>query len=101
MEVEARLTGNEETLQLLGVDVFALAQVTPALLAQPAVVSETAEGANCFVTLADDRLFLSAAAQAALGVKTGDRLRQQAGTQPLSLSVAGDLPVPPRTAASR
>ena len=34
LEIEAKLVGREQTLQVLGVDVFALARVTPALLPQ-------------------------------------------------------------------
>jgi len=89
LEVEAKLVGREETLQLLGVDVFALAQVTPALLPRAA---EKLEAADRFASLADDALFLSAAAQTALGVKPGDTLRLQAGTAAVNLRVAGDLP---------
>ena len=36
VEVDVRVAGSEQTLQLLGVDVFALAAVTPALLPRPA-----------------------------------------------------------------
>ncbi len=86
IDFEAKLAGRQETLQLLGVDVFALAGVTPALLPRPA------PGADRFATLADDALFLSAAAQTAFGVRPGDRLRLQAGSRLLELRVAGDLP---------
>ncbi|MBI2307597.1 MAG: FtsX-like permease family protein [Rhodocyclales bacterium] len=86
VEIEARLAGHEETLPLFGVDVFALARVTPALLPQPAA------GADRFAALADDAVFLSAAAQTALGVKVGDRLAVQSGTATQTVRVAGDLP---------
>ena len=92
VEVEARLPGREETLEVLGLDPFALARVTPALLARPAALPEGAAGPERFAVLAEDRIFLSAAAQSALGVKTSDRLRLQVGTQELTLRVAGDLP---------
>lgn len=92
VEVEAKLTGREETLQLLGVDVFAAARVTPALLARPAAMPEGAAGPDRFAVLAEDRIFLSAAAQTALGVRPADRLRLQVGTKDLTLLVAGDLP---------
>ena len=36
LELEVKLAGRDETLQLLGVDVFTLARVTPALLPRPA-----------------------------------------------------------------
>ena len=55
-------------------------------------MSGTADGAERLAILAEDRIFLSAAAQTALGVKAGDRLRLHAGTQPLEVQVAGDLP---------
>ena len=86
LELEARHAGTEETLQLLGVDVFALARVTPRLLPRPAA------GAGRFATLADDSIFLSAAAQEALGLKTGDRITLQSGSGTTDLKVAGDLP---------
>ena len=86
IEIEARLVGRETSLQLLGIDVFALARVTPALLPR------LAEGAGRFAVLAEDSLFVAAAAQRALGVRAGDRLAVQAGTQEISLTVAGDLP---------
>jgi putative ABC transport system permease protein len=86
VEVAAGLAGRDDTLQLLGIDVFALPRTTPALLPRPA------ENSDRFATLAEDRIFLSAAAQAALGVKAGDTLQLQAGTRLLELTVAGDLP---------
>ncbi len=86
VEVEAKLAGREETLQLLGVDVLALSRVTPALLPRAAA------GADRFASLSGDGLFLSAAAQTAHGVKPGDNLRLQAGSNTLNLRVAGDLP---------
>lgn len=86
VEVEAKLAGREGTLQLLGVDVLALSRVTPALL------PKAAAGTERFASLSDDGIFLSAAAQTAHGVKPGDSLRLQAGSNTLSLRVAGDLP---------
>jgi putative ABC transport system permease protein len=86
VEVSARLAGRDDTVQLLGVDVFALPRTTPALLPRPAA------GSDRFATLTEDRIFLSAAAQAALGVKASDALQLQAGTRLLDLTVAGDLP---------
>jgi putative ABC transport system permease protein len=86
LELEVRLPGRDETLQLLGVDVFALARVAPALLPRPADLADR------FATLAEDTVFLSAATQAALGVKDGERIALQAGTRSESFGVAGDLP---------
>ncbi|MBL8420476.1 MAG: ABC transporter permease [Dechloromonas sp.] len=86
LELEARRAGSDETLQLLGMDVFALARVTPRLLPRPAA------GAGRFATLADDRIFLSAAAQEALGRKPGDRVTLQSGSGTTDLKLAGDIP---------
>ncbi|MBI5659965.1 MAG: ABC transporter permease [Nitrosomonadales bacterium] len=86
VEVEAKLAGREETLKLLGVDVLALGRVTPALL--PGAASAT----DRFASLSGDALFLSAAAQVALGVKPGDNLSLQAGSNTLNFRVVGDLP---------
>jgi putative ABC transport system permease protein len=86
VEVEAKLVGGDDSLQLLGVDVFALAAVSPALL--PAA----APGAGRFAALAGDGLFVATAAQQALGVRVGDRLAVQAGSGTLDLPIVGDLP---------
>ena len=86
VEVEVKLAGLEETLHLLGVDVFTLAGVTPTLLPR------SSDEANRFASLADDGIFLSAAAQTAYGVKPGDILRLQSGANLPNLRVAGDLP---------
>ena len=86
LELEARRLGSDETLQLLGVDVFALAAVTPVLLPRPAA------GAGRFATLADDNLVLGAAAREALGLEPGDRITLQSGSGTTSLKVAGDIP---------
>ena len=74
VEVEVRLAGREESLQLFGIDVFTLAAVSPALL--PGVT----EGGGRFAALAGDGLFLASAAQQALGVRPGERLGLQAGS---------------------
>ena len=92
VEVETQVTGRDETLQLLGVDVFTLPRVTPALLPRPADAADTTERTDRFAILAEDTVFLSAAAQSALGLKPGDQLRLRAGDHTLDLRVAGDLP---------
>jgi putative ABC transport system permease protein len=84
VEINTRVAGT--SLQLLGLDLFTLARVTPALLPRAAAGSER------LALLADDAIFLSAEAQSALGVTSGDRLHLPAGGQTLSLRVAGDLP---------
>jgi len=86
VELEVRPAGRGEALQLLGVDVFALARVTPALLPRPG------EGAGRLAFLADDRIFLSRAAQAALALGPGDDLDLQTGTRSTTLMIAGDIP---------
>ncbi|PKO85496.1 MAG: ABC transporter permease, partial [Betaproteobacteria bacterium HGW-Betaproteobacteria-12] len=86
LEVEAKLVGRDDSLQLYGVDVFTLATVSPALL--PGI----AEGTGRFAALAGDGLFLATAAQEALGVQVGDKLTLQAGSGTLELPVVGDLP---------
>jgi putative ABC transport system permease protein len=86
LELEVKRTGSEETLQLFGVDVFALAGVTPVLLPRPSIMAER------LATLADDSVFLSAAAQSALGLKAGDSVDFQAGTRSTGFRIAGDIP---------
>jgi len=86
LELEVKRTGTEETLQLFGVDVFALVGVTPVLLPRPSIMAER------FATLADDSVFLSAAAQSALGLKAGDSVDFQAGTRSTGFTIAGDIP---------
>ena len=86
VELEVRPAGRDEALQLLGVDVFALARVTPALLPRPG------EGAGRLAFLADDRIFLSRAAQSALALGPGDDIDLQTGTRSTTLTIAGDIP---------
>ncbi len=92
LEVSTELIGSIDSLQILGVDIFALARVTPGLLPRPAEYPGATDGSERFAALAEDSIFLSAAAQTGLGIKVGERLRLYAGTQPLELRVAGDLP---------
>nr|WP_207168657.1 FtsX-like permease family protein [Thiocystis violacea] len=92
LEVRTERVGSTDALSILGVDVFTLADVTPALLPQPAELQEQPEEEGRLAVLAHDSLFLSAAAQTALGVAPGDRLSLYAGAQALELRVAGDLP---------
>jgi putative ABC transport system permease protein len=97
VEVDAQIVGRLESLQLLGVDVFRLAPVTPALLPRPAeaAAADAGRDAGSLAALAEDSLFLSAAAQDALGLKTGERLQLHAGTESLEVRIAGDLPGSP------
>ncbi len=86
LELEARRAGSEETVHLLGVDVFTLASVTPALLPRPAA------GAGRFATLADDSIFLSTAAREALSLSQGDPVTLQSGAGSTTFKVVGDIP---------
>lgn len=86
VEVEVKLAGREDTLTLLGVDVFALARVTPLLLPR------ADEGGERFAVLADDGIFVSAAVRQAFGLKSGEAIRLQVGATDVTLRVAGDLP---------
>lgn len=86
LEIEARLAGGEDSLTVLGVDLFSLAQVSPRLL--PRAV----DGEDRFAALADDAVFLADGAGQTLGLRPGDRLQVWAGSAPLALRVAGDLP---------
>ncbi|MFT3850846.1 MAG: FtsX-like permease family protein [Propionivibrio sp.] len=86
VEVDAKVAGRNEVLPLVGIDAFALPETTPALLPRPA------PGVDRFSFLAEDRIFLSAAARAAFHVGPEGRLQLQAGTRSLDLDVAGDLP---------
>ncbi|MBK7326031.1 MAG: ABC transporter permease [Propionivibrio sp.] len=96
VEVQAKIIGREEPLHLLGLDVFALASVTPALLPRSGEIAERAEQGrdtrDRFATLVDDKLFLSSAAQTDLGVNVGETIRLQAGAHILDFQIAGDLP---------
>ncbi len=84
IEVDAQLDGRN--VRLLGVDVLALARVTPALLPRPA------DGADRLAVLREDALFANAAAQRALGARVGEAVELQAGTRTDTLTVAGDVP---------
>ena len=86
IEIEARVATSTQTLQLLGVDVFALARITPRLLPRPAPSAERLE------TLSEDAIFLSAAAQSKLALNIGDRLHLLAGSRVVELTVAGGVP---------
>jgi len=86
VEVEARVDGYPDSLPVLGIDVFALARLSPQLM--PRAVPAT----DRLATLREDAIFLSAAAQAAFAVKAGDRFTLQAGSRVVDLRVAGDLP---------
>ena len=84
LEIEAAVPGERTPLTLLGIDVFRAAQIAPDLVGVPA-------DGKPFDTLADDAIFLSAAAMEWLHVKPGDTLRLLTGTQTVALRVAGGI----------
>jgi putative ABC transport system permease protein len=86
LELQVKRAGSEESLQLLGIDLFAMARVTPVLLPKPASTAER------LAALAEDSVFLSSAAQSALGLKPGDEIEFQAGTQYRRFKIAGEIP---------
>ena len=107
LEVETQVVGRSLMLEVLGVDVFRVARVTPALLARPAAGADATgpgpdrdraqpaarePGRGGLDVLAPDAVFLSAGAREVLGLAPGGRLRLHAGGASLDLRLAGDLP---------
>lgn len=94
LEVEARLPGRDgETLQILGIDLFRAARVTPLLRIEttpPEAVPD--DNQDQLAPLRPDNLFLSPAASERLGLANGDRLRVQVGITEIELRIAGSLP---------
>ena len=84
LEIEMALATRRDTLKLVGLDPFRVAQVQPALLAgmEEQIID----------LFHPDALLLSHAAADWLGVKTGDTLRAYVGTSSIELKVAGLLP---------
>ena len=80
VEVLVKVRGDEEPLDVLGVDVFRAMTITPALVSV---------GRDRFDTLRDDTLYPSPAASRALGVDVGDRVVVQSGLHDIALRVAG------------
>src|SRR5690242_20272137 len=81
VEVDARLPGRREPLKVLGVDVFRAVRIQPFLAGR--------EPGERLDFLRPDRVFLSAAAAAWLGLKKDDSLSVQVGLRVISLRVAG------------
>lgn len=77
--------GSPPTLRIVGIDVFRAGAVTPGLIGAPANDERLA-------LLADDTVFLSAAAQTWLGLAPGDTLTVQAGLAAVPLRIAGGMP---------
>ncbi|HEX8604370.1 MAG TPA: FtsX-like permease family protein, partial [Pseudoduganella sp.] len=84
LEIAASLPGGSEPLKIVGLDVFRAGFITPDLIGAPA-------GGEAGDTLAGDALFLSPAAQQWLGVKPGAAIAFMAGTDTMTLRVAGAL----------
>ncbi len=80
VEVDAHLPSRDESLRVVGVDAFRAAAVTPALVGQ---------GGDALDLLRADRIFLSRAAIASLGVARGAKLDVQVGTATMPFVVAG------------
>lgn len=92
LEVEARLAGREETLRVLGIDVFRAAAMRSAVL--PEADESPGSRRASLALLEPDALFLSPAARSALGVGVGGRLAVLAGLREVSLRVVGGVPGP-------
>ena len=106
LEVEARLPGRDETLKVFGIDLFRVAGMTPALLPvsgggdeagerEAHETDEAASGGQRFAPLRGDRIFLSAAARARLGLVVGEVLTLQSGVERVELEIAGSIPAAP------
>ncbi|MEO8169317.1 MAG: FtsX-like permease family protein [Oxalobacteraceae bacterium] len=89
LELDAAVVNTANTnaagaLKILGIDVFRAAEIAPDLIGIPA-------DDRRLDTLADDAIFLSAAAMEWLKVNTGDRLSLRSGSRSIDLRVAGTL----------
>ncbi len=82
VEVDAKLAGRDDTLRIVGVDVFRAGSIQPALLATVA---------DRLDTLRSDVLFLSPAAMRSLAVNVDDIVHVQVGLADVPLRVAGQL----------
>ena len=82
LEADVHVVGRDESLQLLGIDVFRAWRIQPALVG---------EGADRLDTLRPDMVFLSPAAARWLGVAADDTLRVQVGLATIAVRVAGVL----------
>jgi putative ABC transport system permease protein len=82
VEVEARIAGRNDTLRVIGLDLFRAAAI------QPGLVAEAGSGLDM---LRSDTIFVSAAALSALGLARGDTLPLQVGLREVRLRIAGQL----------
>jgi putative ABC transport system permease protein len=81
LEMDAKLPGRREPLQILGLDIFRAARIQPFLAS-----GGTGDRLDF---LRPDRVFLSAAAAEWLGLNKGEALSVQVGLRVLPLQVAG------------
>ncbi|AIY41934.1 AttF component of AttEFGH ABC transport system / AttG component of AttEFGH ABC transport system [Collimonas arenae] len=84
LELNVTVPSQQSALKVLGIDVFRASLIAPDLVGVPAPERP-------FDTLADDAIFLSAAAQEWLQVKPGEQLTLRNGTGTVALRVAGGL----------
>jgi len=84
LELDASVPGQRTALKIIGIDALRASAISPDLIGAPA--EDRVED-----TLADDALFLSAAARQWLQ-PVADTVTLQVGTNPLKLRVAGPLP---------
>ncbi|HVO88924.1 MAG TPA: FtsX-like permease family protein [Casimicrobiaceae bacterium] len=82
VEIDARVVGRDDTLSLLGIDVFRAAAVTPGLVGA---------SSDSLDHLRPDVVFLSPDAARALNVKRGDHVAFQSGLAAVEFEVAGLL----------
>jgi putative ABC transport system permease protein len=88
LEVDAALAGRPGSLKIVGLDALRAGAISPDLTGVPQKGRESDAVSDL---LADDAVFLSPAAQAWLGVRTGDVLQLRAGTRNVALRVAGPI----------
>lgn len=83
LEISARLDGMDESLDIVGVDIFRAARIQPLLIPQTK---------DRFDVLRGDAIFLSQAALQWLGRKPGETIAFQIATDRVVLRIAGVLP---------
>ncbi|MFN0314558.1 MAG: FtsX-like permease family protein [Burkholderiales bacterium] len=82
LEMDAKIPGQDEPLKLLGLDVFRVSRV------QPALAAASSDASDMLASLRDDRVFLSASARQRW--KTNE-LQVQAGEKVITLRAAGSI----------
>ncbi len=84
VEVDARVTGRDHALHLIGADAFRISRMQPALGFNDRDAAST--------TLADNAVFLSEVASSQLKLRKGDHFEVQIGLRSVELQVAALLP---------